>query len=223
MSRERTAKSLKDRYRWQLWLTIVVNVLLFYGLAQWDLLTASGIKGLWGGAANLVPVGLALVITSVANGLLSAEGKAKLVFLRWRHALPGHRAFSVYAGSDPRIDLRRLKQLLGGKVPTGPQDENRAWYKMFKEVESETPVLHVHREFLFTRDYTGLIFLFILILGPAGFVVAPWHAAVVYLILLLLQFFLVRQAAANYGRRFVCTVLAHKAAKPARAPRTGTQ
>ena len=206
-------KSLKDQNRWQLWLTIAANVAAFYAVAQSELLAASGIKGLLLGATNLLPVGLALVVTSVANGL-SAEIKAKLVFLRVRHALPGHRAFSELAERDPRIDLVRLKKLLGNKMPSGPDAENRAWYRFFKEVESDPAVLHIHREFLFTRDYAGLAFLFLFVFGVAMFVAAPWKIALAYVGVLVLQFALVRHAAATYGHRFVCTVLARKVAKP---------
>jgi hypothetical protein len=69
------------------------------------------------GASNLLPVGLAVVVTTVANGLLSADLKARLVFCDGKHALPGHRAFSVYAKKDPRIDFVRLQRALGNKLP----------------------------------------------------------------------------------------------------------
>jgi hypothetical protein len=70
------------------------------------------------GASNLLPVGLAAVVTTVANGLLSADLKAaRLVFCDGKHALPGHRAFSVYAKKDPRIDFVRLQRALGNKLP----------------------------------------------------------------------------------------------------------
>ena len=48
----------------------------------------------------------------------------------------------------------------------------------------------------------------------ALFLVAPWKAFGVYLGILLFQLIVVRHAAATYGVRFVCTVLAQKAGKP---------
>jgi len=54
-----------------------------------------GLSAAFKDAQNLVPIGWALVIATVLNGLVSADAKAMLVFLRWHHALPGHRAFSV--------------------------------------------------------------------------------------------------------------------------------
>lgn len=222
MTKEVAPKSLKDQNRWQLWLTIAVNVVVFYSVAQSESLTTSGWKVLLTGTANLFPVALALVVTSVANGLLSATMKARLVFLRWNHALPGHRAFSQYAASDPRIDVVRLKKSLGNKTPASPEDENRAWYRLFKEVEANSSVLHAHREFLFTRDYAGLAAVFLVTFGTSIFFIAPWGASLTYAALLLLQFVVVRHAAATYGARFGCTVLARQAAKPAKVARSGS-
>src|SRR5712671_5918274 len=56
----------------------------------------------------------------IVNGLLSAETKARLVFLRMKDALPGHRAFSKYAASDPRVDISNLKKICGNKFPDDP-------------------------------------------------------------------------------------------------------
>jgi hypothetical protein len=215
-------KSLKDQNRWQLWLTIAANAVVFYAVAQSDVFAIGGIRGLLMGATNLLPVSPAIIITSIVNGLLSANMKARLVFLRWRYALPGHRAFSKHAASDPRIDVDRLKKALGNKIPTNPEDENRAWYRFYKEVENDPAVQYIHREFLFTRDYAGFAALFFVAFGLASiFMVHSWKVSLTYCLLLLVQFIIVRQAAATYGARFVCTVLAYKAAKPARTtPRT---
>ena len=130
-------KSLKDQNRSQLWLIIALNAVAFYGISQTDSLLISGFKGLLTEALNLLPLGLAFVITSVANGLLSAKLKERLVFLRWRYALPGHRAFSKFAALDPRIDVERLKTAVGNKMLSDPEDENRMWYRFYKEVEDD--------------------------------------------------------------------------------------
>ena len=39
-------------------------------------------------------------------------------FPAWYHALPGHRASSVHAKVDPRIDFARLQRACGNKIPT---------------------------------------------------------------------------------------------------------
>jgi hypothetical protein len=208
--------SLKDQNRWQLWLIIALNAVVFYSITRLDAIETAGWKGLFTAATNLLPIGFAFIVTSVANGLLSAHMKARLVFLRWTHALPGHRAFSKHAPADPRIDLDRLKKSLRNKLPDGPEAENKVWYRMFKEEEAAPEVRHIHREFLLMRDYAGLSALFFVGLSIAAFVLLQsWKAALTYCLLLLLQFVVAQHVAATYGARFVCTVMAVKSAKPA--------
>jgi hypothetical protein len=214
VTRGGTLKPLKDENRWQLWLTIALNAVVFYAIAQSDNIAAMGWKGLLTTATNLLPVGFAFIVTSVANGLLSANMKARLVFVRWRYALPGHRAFSKHASTDPRVDLDRLKKALGNKLPDGPEAENKVWYRILKEVEPDPAVRHIHREFLFMRDYAGFSALFLAGLGSAALIlVQSWKVALTYCLALLLQFIVVRHVAATYGIRFVCTVLAVKSAQ----------
>jgi hypothetical protein len=135
----------------------------------------SGFRSALAGSANLLPVGLAVVVTTIANGLLSSGMKDRLVFLRWHHALPGHRAFSVYAKADPRIDFGRLQRALGNKIPSDPAGENKAWYRFYLEVQNVPAVQQVHRDFLLLRDYTGLPALFLICLGLAAlFLIATW-------------------------------------------------
>jgi hypothetical protein len=80
---------------------------------------------------------------------------------------------------------------------------------------------HRHRDFLLTRDYTGLAFLFVIFYGIAGFFTVPsTKVALIYLSFLLVQYLVVRQAASRYGIRMVTTVLARVTHKPrGQAPR----
>ena len=213
MTNDISHKSLKDQNRWQLWLTIALNTVAFYAVAQSEAIAKTGLHGLLTAVSNLFPIGFAFILTSIVNGLLSAAIKARLVFLRWTHALPGHRVFSKYAPSDPRIDLNRLKKALGNKLPEGPDAENQAWYRIFKEVEAAPEIQHIHREFLFMRDYTCIAALCFVGYGiTALIIVEPMKAAMLYVLALLLQVIVVRHVAATYGERFVCTVLAVKSA-----------
>lgn len=217
MGKKGGSQKLKDQNRRQLWLIIAANAVAFYVACQWETFALSGLKAAVTSAANLLPVGLAVVVTTVANGLLNSSLKERLVFLRWRHVLPGHRAFSVYAKADPRIDFVRLQRVCGNKIPTEPEDQNSLWYRFYLELQDVPAVLQVHRDYLLLRDYTGLAALFLILLGVSAlFVVAPWKTCGIYLGLLLLQFVVVRHAAATYGVRFVCTVLAQKSGKPTR-------
>jgi hypothetical protein len=79
-------KSLKDQNRPQLWTIIAANAVVFYCVAQWDSISTSGFESLFKHAANLHPVGLTIILTTVANALISSDSKARLVFLRWKRA-----------------------------------------------------------------------------------------------------------------------------------------
>jgi hypothetical protein len=217
-------KSLKDQNRWQIWIIVAVNSLFLYGVAQANAIKLDGLRAAFKDAEKLVPVGLALVIATVLNGLLSADAKARLVFLRWHHALPGHRAFSVYAVRDPRIDVPALEKLYGAALPVAPAEQNRAWYRIYKTMENDVAIRQVHRDFLLLRDYTGLAAVFIVFYGAAGLYAVPsTRTAITYLIILLTQFAIVRQGAANYGIRFVSTVLARWVTKETPAPKNRTR
>jgi len=208
-------KSLKDQYRAQLWLVIALNVIVFHAVLRSGSISAQGWAGIIPSGLSLVPAGLALVVTSVANGLLDPITKARLVFLRWHDPLPGSRAFSKWAGTDPRVDPARLKRRLGKTFPSGAAAENRAWYKLYKEVEQDPAIQHTHRDFLFTRDYAALAALFLLgFTGAAIASLSDRRVAIGYGLCLTLQYLTVRRAAAVYGVRFVTTVLARAADRP---------
>jgi len=202
-------KSLKDQNRWQIWIIVAANSLFLCGVAQANAIKLDGLRATFNDAEKLVPVGLALVIATVLNGLVSADMKARLVFLRRHHALPGHRAFSVYAVRDPRIDVPALEKLYGAALPVDAAEQNRAWYRIYKTTENDVAIRQVHRDFLLLRDYTGLAAVFTVFYGAAALYVVPsLKTWLIYLLVLVAQLVLVRQAASNYGIRFVTTVLA---------------
>lgn len=209
--RAETGKSLKDQYRWQLWIIVAVNTLFLCGVVQANAIKVDGLRAIFTGAQNLLPIGVALIVATVLNGLLSADAKARVVFLRWYHALPGHRAFSEHAVRDPRIDVAALKKIHGGPLPTDPVEQNRTWYRMYKSIENDPAVRQAHRDYLFMRDYAGLGAVFVVFYGAVGmFTIPSMRVGLMYLLVLAAQFALVRQAASNYGTRFVTTVLARK-------------
>jgi hypothetical protein len=209
------AKPIKDQNRWQLWFAILANAIAFYALMQWDDIAALGTRALINRSGNILPLGLVILIATVINGQLSAEAKARIVFLRWRNALPGHRAFSQLAAKDSRIDLGRLKKACGNKLPDDPADQNSVWYRLYKSVENKPSVEQAQRDFLLMRDYAGLAAICITIFGLAAIVeIQSLRVSLLYVAGLVVQFLLVRQAAANYGTRFVTTVMAEKSSAP---------
>ncbi len=153
-------------------------------------------------------VALGPIIILVVSGILPPDTKATLVYWRISHALPGHRAFSVYCKNDTRIDITTLENRIGS-LPTDPSDQNRQWYKLYKENSEKTTVINSHRSFLLARDLAGASALAtaILPLSLLLFTKNIWNT--VYLLLIFATHYLILALVArNHGVRFVCNVLA---------------
>lgn len=147
------------------------------------------------------------LVLTIACGLLPASLKAVLVFCRIKDALPGCRAFTKLAKSDPRIDESRLRTKLD-KSPVSPREENAAWYRLYKTVQDRVTVREAHKQFLLNRDLAGISFFFFvfgtLAAGPSG---ASFSNIGVYAAITVLQYVVFAVIARNHGNRFVCNVL----------------
>lgn len=207
------AKSIKDQNNWKLWLIIAVNALFFYTVLEANAMQMMGLSALLSQAERLVPIGIAGIVATVLNALPSADVKATLVYWRLKHALPGHRAFSVYTQKDTRINAQRLLKTFRGTFPSDPAEQNAAWYKLYKTVRDDVTVLDAHKTFLLLRDYTALSAFFLVVFGLWAVVaMTDKLGAATYVGLLVSQFLLTRQGAHNAGVRMVTNVLALKAA-----------
>lgn len=150
-----------------------------------------------------VPV-LVMLLTSI----LPATTKAILVFWRLKDTLPGHRAFSRYARSDPRIDLARLKKSVG-EFPVEAREQNSRWYQLFKKVEGDLAVAGASKNWLLSRDLAAMSFLLcfaappLLLLAGAGRAEVELCAA-----LFAVQYLVAALVARNQGVSLVTNVLA---------------
>jgi len=70
-SRAETGKSLKDQYRWQLWIIVAVNTLFLYGVAHANAINVDGLRAIFTDAQNLLPVGK-------RTGMTSSNGQSRL-------------------------------------------------------------------------------------------------------------------------------------------------
>jgi len=151
---------------------------------------------------------IAPILAIILIGIFTADFKAKLVFLRSKNVLPGHRAFSQLGKKDSRFIITDLERLLGN-LPVDPIKQNALWYKLFKKCEHESSVADAHRIFLLTRDLTAISFLF-LCLGTLSIIIQ--HSNILttlwYAIYMLVHFLVIGLTARHYGNRFVCNVLA---------------
>lgn len=107
----------------------------------------------WGKAAVLL---LITLVVTFMNRMGTDQVKLALVFWRVKHSLPGCRAFSKLAVGDPRIDLGRLKRAVGGEFPSDPEEQNKAWYRLYQQVRDSASIEDAHKEYLLFRDITWL-------------------------------------------------------------------
>ena len=142
------------------------------------------------------------------NDLLPSNAKASIVFWRFNDALPGHRAFSEHAESDPRIDTAALKKKIG-EFPQNPRDQNTCWYRLFQKYQSNVIVNDAHKRFLLFRDSSSLTLLIIVIAGIAAVSLGVSLGVLTFLVGgLAIQFLWLTLSARNTGIRLVQNVLA---------------
>ena len=168
---------------------------------------ASMIGTLLESAAAMTAFGILVVLL---GGVLPAVAKDRIVFLRWNHALPGHRAFERQFLKDPRLDEAALKKKLGGKFPDEPEKQNETWYKLYRKHSDAISVSQAQAAFLLTREMT-VICLVLFIVFAIGVAWKPRLAQSAYYVplwlLLIVETALSWLAARTYGRAFVANVL----------------
>ena len=154
------------------------------------------------------------VLSIILEGIFSSDLKAVLVFWKIKNPLPGSRAFTDVASKDPRIDFEALKRIYSGKLPATPQEQNTAWYSLYKKYAENKVVLESHRWFLLMRDMVALTVVLIPI-NIIGYLILCIDIKIMYFHILVLMglYFLISQASRNYGNRFVANVLVEAISK----------
>lgn len=158
-----------------------------------------------------VRVGLAVLIPVVVlllGSLIPSSLKAILVFWRLRDVLPGHRAFTDKTLNDPRIEREHLRKNVGA-FPSNPSEQNAMWYRLFKKVEKEISIEHVHGQFLLLRDIASISAL--LLVGCFlcwSFGLIFYRESLVLGCILGVQFLLAALSAQSQGQGLVSSVLA---------------
>jgi len=204
-------KSLKSLNLGWLWGVVAIDAIALVLLAFPGLLTPTTMKDVaW---LRALGAAVAPVVVLLLTSLLSSDAKAVLVFWRLSETLPGHRAFSVYALKDARINMDSLRNNVGA-FPENPREQNTMWYKLYKKVESEVTVAQAHRHYLLFRDLAAISLLLapisVLLLYSFG---ASTASSGLALALLVAQYAATAVAARNNGIRLVTNVLALHAVK----------
>lgn len=169
------------------------------------------------------------VLLTVAVALIDAvpgdHFKAVLVFWRWTNPLPGSRAFKrAYLDADHRIAVAKLRAHLGGKFPRAARDQNAAWYRLYKTVQTEPEVAGAHYEYLLFRDLAWFTFLLAVVaLASAAVNWGRWRELLAFAGVASVLYVLFARAGFARGHRFVRTVLAVVAARPVAASDEATR
>ena len=161
----------------------------------------AGLLGIFGAACVLL------------SYLLPAEWKHKLVFFRYRDALPGHR-FIKLSERDPRIDSKQLAELVSdsGEYTDSPTAQNQLWYqKIYRPYKDRAEIESVHKSFLLYRD--AMVVTLFLIVAVGAVQVFSLNSLqeminIKGLICIGFVWLLFVFAAQNSGKRFVTTAVA---------------
>lgn len=154
------------------------------------------------------------ILTLTINSLVSRETKAMLIFWRTKNIMPGHFAFTIHMQNDSRINEAILIEKYG-PLPIEPQEQNRLWYKIYRDVGDSKQIEQIHKHFLLFRDFffvmlVILIFTFIILLILDSQAIKLRY---LYFIPLIIQVLLFMLAARVSGVSFVKNVLAEATIK----------
>jgi hypothetical protein len=208
----KSVSSLKDANSKTLFALLVLNVAVFYVMAQTQGIGYGDWLKLATGWMVALPAGVGVAVTALLNSVVSGDTKARLVFWRWHHPLPGSEAFTRHGPSDARVNMAALEKK-HGPLPTAPKAQNILWYRLYKRVSDAPSVEQAHRQFLLARDFAFMALVMLAVLGTAAFFffIKPISAAGIYVLLLVIQWAIATRAANVGGHRFVTNVLAQNA------------
>jgi hypothetical protein len=154
------------------------------------------------------------VIVLLLTSLFSSEFKASLVYWRLRDVLPSHRAFTVHAPRDSRINIEALRKNVG-EFPEAPRDQSSRWYQLYRKAGNDVPVVGAHRHFLLFRDMAAMSVV-LLPVAPIALWFLDRSLALPAAVLFGAQYLLSAIAARHNGVRMVTNVLALHSAKKVR-------
>ena len=170
-----------DTYQKHLWVFLSANIVVYlvvYTFNLFDVDAANSKLSEFLNPKSFLFI-LSPTIAIILNGLLPNAIKEFLVFWKIKDRLPGCRAFSKFAVSDYRIDINNLKKVVG-EFPKVPSEQNRVWYKLYSDIQSNDVIRGSHRDFLLTRDLCSMSFVFAVFIIPIEFYL--WEDATIKII-----------------------------------------
>lgn len=214
MIRSAMPRSLKEQNAWLLRTALVIHALAFLFVTS-PLAAPPGFGDSFSLErlhAMLLPGSISVGVIALARlvllGLVPPDLRDRMIFWRWRHPLPGSRAFSEIGPADTRVDMEALRDRLA-PLPSDPDRQNSLFYSLYKAHSETVGVLDAHKSYLATRDIATINLLMFVLLPPLAY----WSThdglrTAIYAALLLVAYLLFSKAAQIYGLRFVQNVLA---------------
>lgn len=147
------------------------------------------------------------IFVLILTYILPSKWKHCLVYLRWRHPLPGSRAFSDLLNKDERLSRQDLVNEFG-ELPISAEDQNALWYKIYKTKQNDIVVLNSHARWLLFRDMFAISTILLLPSTIFTFWNSGVKAGISFALLYLVVFGGIWVCARNTGERFACNVLA---------------
>ncbi len=222
-------KSLKEQNAWLIRAAIIAHATAFLVTAvePAKLIKARSVQLVAKLEAMAVPgsasLGLIVIASLILLGLIPPNWRDRVIHLRWRHPLPGSRAFTVVGPTSSHVDMTTLENRLG-PLPTDPTTQNQLFYRIYKPLRDDISVCDPHRRYLAARDIGTITALLVLPLPIMAFVInGNVGRSALYGVCLLLTYILCAVSAKNYGWRMVQHVLALTAAGDPSAPAAAAQ
>lgn len=188
----------------------VIFVAIVAGFVDSDWLSMANAKR--AGVAAILPV-IVLLLVNVSP----AGWRDRLGHLRWANPLPGSRAFTEYGPQDYRIDMTALEKTRG-PLPIAAKEQNALWYRLYKEVASETSVVDSQKRYLLFRDL-AVMSLFLFMASPSLAIAFDWRVVGWAVLIFAVQTLLCAVTSRNTGIRFVTNVLVLHSVKDAPKPK----
>jgi hypothetical protein len=159
-------------------------------------------------APGTAALGLIVIASLILLGLINPNWRDRLVHWRWKDPLPGCRAFTRIGPASGHVDMARLEEAFGS-LPTKDAEQNRLFYRIYRDHRDDVGVLDAHGRYLAARDIGTITAMVMLVL--------PWLAwwasgnglrALAYGLALVAVYGCCALAAQNYALRMVQHVLA---------------
>jgi hypothetical protein len=209
-----TGKSLKEQNAWLIRIALILQALAFaYVVFRPFPVSQFAEHGFTKHlqeflAPGSISLGIVALTRLVLLGLISPQFRDSLIHWRWKHPLPGARAFTEIGPADQRVDIKKLRRTLGG-LPTSPEKQSSLFYSIYKKHENDVGVLDAHKSYLAARDISTINLILCFLLPPvAGWFLEDYKRMVIYAGTLFAAYIVTCLAAQVYAKRMIQNVLA---------------